>query len=148
MNIKGLISLKINWFDFLAVQGIFRSLLQHHSSKASILWHSTFFMVHLSQFYMTTGKTIALTLRTFASRVMSLLFNTLSRFVIDLLPRISHLRIAWLQSQSTVVLEPTKRKSITTSTFCTSICHEVMGLDTMILVFFFFLLLRSFFFIF
>ena len=90
---SGLISLKIDWFDPLAVQGTFRSLLQHHSSKASILWHSAFFMVQLSQLYMTTGKTIALTIRTFVDRVMSLLFNTLSRFIIAFLPRSTHIYV-------------------------------------------------------
>ena len=132
---SGLISLKIDWFDLLAVQWAFRSLLQHHSSKALNLWHSAFFMVQLSQPYTTTGKTIALTIRTFVSRVMSLLFTTLTRFVITFLPRSSHLLISWLQSWSTVILESKKRKSITTSTFSPFICHVVMGLDAMILVF-------------
>ena len=90
---SGLISLKIDWFDLLAFQGTFRSLLQQHSSKASILWRSAFFMVQLSQPYVTTGKTIALTIRTFVGRVMSMLFNTLSRFVIAFLPRSNHLLI-------------------------------------------------------
>ena len=100
---SGLISLKIDWFDLLAFQGTFRSLLQQHSSKASVLWRSAFFMVQLSQPYVTTGKTIALTVWTFVSRVMSLLFNTLSRFVIAFLPRSSHLLISWLQSSSAVI---------------------------------------------
>ena len=92
---SGLISLKMDWFDLLAIQGIFRSLLQHHISKALILWHSAFFlMVQLSQLYVTTGKTIALTTQTFVSRVMSLLFNTLSRFVIAFLPRSNHLLVS------------------------------------------------------
>ena len=100
------ISLKIHWFDLLAVQGTLRSLLQHHSSKASILWHSSFFAVQLSQPYMTIGQTTALTIWTFVCRVMSLLCNTLSRFVIAFLPRNSCPLISWLQSPSTVILEP------------------------------------------
>ena len=134
----GLISLKFDWFDLLAVQGTLRSLLQHHSSKASILWCSAFFMVQLSQVHVTTGKNIALTIWTFVDRVMSLLFNTLSRFVIAFLPRSKGLLISWLQLPSGVILEPKKRKSVSTSTFPPSICHEVMGLDAMILVFFIF----------
>ena len=130
-----LISLKIDWFDLLAVQRAFRSLLQHCSLKALNLWHSAFFMVQLSQPYMTTGKTIALTIWTFVSRVMSLLFNTLTRFVITFLPRSNHLLISWLQSWSTGILESKKRKSVTTSTFSPFICQAVMGLDAMILVF-------------
>ena len=104
---SGLISFRIDWFDFLAVQGTLKSLLQHHSLKASILWHSTYFMVQLSHPYMTTGKTIGLTIRTLVDKVMSLLFNMLSRFVITFLPRSKRLLISWLQSWSTVVLEPT-----------------------------------------
>ena len=123
---SGLISLKIDWFDLFIVQGNFRSLLQHHSSKASILW--------LSQPYVTPGKTIALTIQTFLGRVMSLLFNSPSRFVIAFLPRSNHLLISWLQSPSSVILEPKKRKSVTTSTFSPFICREVMGPDAMILV--------------
>ena len=130
----GLISLKIDWSDPLAVQGTLRSLLQHHSLKESILWCSAFFTVQLSQPYVTTGKNIALTIWTFVSRVMSLLFNTLSRFVIAFLPKSNYLLNSWLQSPSTVILEPKKRKSATTSTF-SPICHEVMGADAMILVF-------------
>ena len=114
---SGFISLKIDWFDLLAVQGTFGNLLQHHSSKASILWHSAFFTVQLSQLDVTTGKTTALTIQTFVSRVMSLLFNTLSRFVIAFLPRSNHLLILCLQSPSAVILEPKKRKSVTASTF-------------------------------
>ena len=114
---SGLISLKVYWFDLFAAQGTLRSLLQHHSLKASILWRSAFFMVQLSQSYVTPGKTIALTIRTFVGRVMSLLFNILSRFVIAFLPRSSRLLISWLQSLSAVILEPKKRKSVTTSTF-------------------------------
>ena len=102
---SGLISFRINWFDLLGVQGTLKSLLQHHSSKASILRHSTFFMVQLSHPYVTTGKTIALTRRTFVGKVMSLLFNTLFRFVIAFLPRSKHLLISWLQTPSAVILE-------------------------------------------
>ena len=108
--ISGLISLKIDWFDLLAIQGTFKDLLQHHSSKTSILWHSAFFTVQLSQLYVTTGKTIALTIQTFVWRVMSLLFNTLSRFVIAFLLGSNRLLISWLQSPSAVILEPKKRK--------------------------------------
>ena len=104
----GLISFRMNWLDLLAVQGTLKSLLQHHSSKASILWCSAFFTVQLSHPYMTTGKTIALTKWTFAGKVMSLLFNMLSRLVITFLPRSKHLLISWLQSPSAVILEPKK----------------------------------------
>ena len=107
----GLISFRMDWLDLLAVQGTLKSLLQHHSSKASILWHSACFIIQLSHPYMTTGKTIALTRRTFVSKVMSLLFNMLSTVVIDILPRSNHLLISWLQSPSAVSLEPKKRKS-------------------------------------
>ena len=103
---SGLISFKMDWLDVLAVPGTLRSLLQHHSSKASILWHSSFFIVQLSHPYMTTGKTIALTRRTFVGKVMSLLFNTLSRLVINFLPRSKFFLISWLQSPSAVILEP------------------------------------------
>ena len=109
---SGLISLKVDWVDLLAVQGTFRSLLQHHSSKASILWHSVIFTVQLSQPYVTTGKTTALIIQTVINRVMSLLFNTLSRFVIAFLPRSNRLLISWLQSPSAVILEPKKRKYV------------------------------------
>ena len=129
---SGLISLRMDWLDLLAVQGTLKSLLQHHSSKASVLRRSAFFIVQLSHSYMTTGKTIALTRRTFVGKVMSLLFNTLSRWVITFLPSSKHLLISWLQSLSAVILEPPKIKSLTVST---SIWHEVMGLDAMILVF-------------
>ena len=105
---SGLISFRIDWFDLLAIQGTLRNLLQHQSSKASILQHSVFFMVQLSHPYMTTGKTIALTMRTLVSKVMVLLFNILSRFVIDFLPRNKCLLISWLQSQPAVILEPKK----------------------------------------
>ena len=123
---SGLISFWIDWFDLLEVQGTLRSLLQHHSSKASILQHTAFFMVQLSHSYMTTGKTTALTRWTFISKVMSLLFNTLSRLVIAFLPRSKHLLISWLQSPSAVILEPRKIKSVTVSIVSPSICQEVM----------------------
>ena len=103
-----LISFKMDWLDLLAVQGTLKSLLQHHSSKASILWHSAFFTVQLSHPYMTTGKTRSLTRRTFVGKVMSLLLNMLSRWVITFLPRSKHLLISWLQSPSAVILEPKK----------------------------------------
>ena len=131
----GLISFRIDWLDLLAVQGTLRSLLQHHSSKASIFWCSAFFTVQLSHPYMTTGKTIALTRWTFVGKVMSLLFNMLSRLVITFLPRSKHLLISWLQSPSAVTLEPLKIKSAPVSTVSPSICHEVMEPDAMILVF-------------
>ena len=131
----GLISFRMDWLDLLAVQGTLKSLLQHYNSKASILWYSAFFTVQLSHRYMTTGKTIALTRRTFVDKVMSLLFNMLSRLVITFLPRSKCLLISWLQSPSAVILEPKKIKSATVSTFSSSICHEVMGPDAMILVF-------------
>ena len=104
----GLISFRMDWLDLFAVQGILKSLLQQHSSKASILWHSAFFIVQLSHPYMTTGKTIALTRRTLVSKAMSLLFNMLSRLVITFLPRSKRLLISWLQSPSAVILEPPK----------------------------------------
>ena len=107
-EIPGLISFRMDWLDLLAVQGTLRSLLQHHSSKASILRRSAFFTVQLSHPYMTTGKTIALTRRTFVGKVMSLLFNTLSRLVITFLPRSKHLLISWLQSPSALILKPKK----------------------------------------
>ena len=112
----GLISFRMDWFDLLAVQGILRNLLQHHSSKASILLHSAFFIVQLSYPYMTTGKSIALTRQTFVEKVMSLLFNMLSRLVVTFLPRSNHILISWLQSPSAVILEPPKIKSDTVST--------------------------------
>ena len=130
-----------NWFPLgwtgwiSAVQGTLKSLLQHHSSKASILLHSAFFIVQLSHPYMTTGKTIALTRRTFVGKVISLLFNMLSRLVITFLPRSKRLLISWLQSPSAVILEPQKIKSATVSTVSPSICHKVMGPDAMILSF-------------
>ncbi|CAM9315926.1 unnamed protein product [Rangifer tarandus platyrhynchus] len=123
----GLISFRMDWLDLLAVQGTLKSLLQHHSSQASILQHSAFVVVQLSHPYMTTGKTIALTRWTFVGKVMSLLFNMLSRFVITFLPRSKLLLISWLQSPSAVILEPPKIKSDTVSTVCPSISQEVMG---------------------
>ena len=128
----GLISFGMNWLDLLAVQGTLKSLLQHHSSKASILQRSAFFIVQLSHPYMTTGKTIALTRQTFVDKVMSLLFNMLSSLVITLWPRSKRLLISWLQSPSAVILEPRKVKS---ATVFPSIYHEAMGPDAMILVF-------------
>ena len=121
---SGLISFRMDWLDLLAVQGTHKSLFQHHSSKVSILQHSAFFIVQLSHPYMTTGKTIALTSWTFFDKVMSLLFNILSRLVITFLPRSMHLLISWLQSPSSVILKPPKIMSATVSP---SICHEVMG---------------------
>ena len=130
-----LISFGMDWLDLLAVQGTLKSLLQQHSSKASILQPSAFFMVQLWHPYLTTGKTIALTRQTFVGKVTSLLFNTLSRLVIAFLPRSKHLLISWLQSPSAVILEPKKIKPVTVSIVSPSICHEVMGTDAMILVF-------------
>ena len=123
---SGLIFFRMDWLDLLAVQGTLKSLLQHHSSKASILQCSAFFTVQLSHPYMTTGKTIALTRQTFIAKVMSLIFNMLSRLVIAFLPRSKRLLISWLQSPSTVILKPKKRKPVTVSTVSLSICHEVM----------------------
>ena len=131
---SGLISFRMDWLDILAVQGTLKSLLQHHSSKASILQHSAFFIVQLSHPYMTIGKTKALTRWTFVGKVMFLLFNTLPMFVIAFLPRSKHLLISWLQSPSAVILEHPKIKSVTASTVSSSICHEVMGPNAMILV--------------
>ena len=122
----------MDWLDLLAVQGTLKSLLQHHSSKASLLRRSAFLTVQLSHPYMTTGKTIALTRWTFVGKVMSLLFNMLSRSVITFLPRNKYLLISWLQSSSAVILEPPKIKSVTVSL---SICHEMMGPDAMIFIF-------------
>ena len=131
---SGLISCRIDWYDILAVQGILKSLFQHHSSKASILRCLDFFIVQLSHPYLTTGKTIALTRQTIVSNVMSQLFNNmLSRLVIAFLPRSKHPLISWLQSPSRVSLEPKKIKSVTP--LPPSICHEVMGLDAMIFSF-------------
>ena len=128
----GLISFRMDWLDLLAVQGTLKSLLQHHSSKASVFWCSAFFTVQLSHPYMTTGKNIPLTRRTFVGKVMSLLFNMLSRLVITFLPRSKRLLILWLHSPSAVILDPPKISSVTVSP---SVCHEMMGSDAMILVF-------------
>ena len=130
-----LISFRIDWFDLLAIQGTLKSLLQHHSLKASILWCSAFFIVQLSHPYMTIRKTRALTRWAFVGKVMSLLFNMLSRLVIAFLPRSEHLLISWLQSSSAVILEPKKIKSDTVSTVAPSICYKVMGQDAMIFIF-------------
>ena len=121
---SGLISFRMDWLDLLAVQGTLKRLLQHHSSKASILWCSAFFRVQLSHPYMTTGKTIALTRWTFVGKVMFLLFSMLSRLVITFFPRSKCLLISWPQSPSAVILEPPKIKSATVSTVSPSICHE------------------------
>ena len=130
---SGLISFRIYWFDLFAIQGTLKGLLQHHSSKASILQRSGFFTVQLSHPYITTGKKIALTRWTFVGKVMSLLLNMLSRLVITFLPTSKY--ILFLQSPSTVILEPQKIKYITISTVSPSICHDVMGPDAMIFVF-------------
>ena len=132
---SGLISFRIDQLDLFAVQGTLRSLLEHISSKASVLRCSAFFIDQLSHPYMTTGKTIALTRLTFVSKVMSLLFNMLSRLVIAFFPRSKHLLISWLQSPPAVISEPKKTKSVSVSIITPFICHEVMGLDAMILVF-------------
>ena len=130
-----MISFRIDRLDHLGVQGTLKSLLQHHSSKVSILWHSAFFIVQLSHPYITTGKTIALTRRTFVDRVMFLLLNMLTRLVITFLPRSKCLLISWLQSPSAMILELKKIKSLTVSIVSPSICQEVMGPDAMIFVF-------------
>ena len=132
---SGLISFKIDLFELLAVYETLESLLQHHSSKASILQHSALLTVQLSHPYMTSGKTTALTRWTLVGKVTSLLFNMLSRLVITFLPRSKRHLISWLQSPSAVILEPPKIKSDTVSTVSPSISHEVMGPDAMILVF-------------
>ena len=132
---SGLISFRMDWLDLHAVQRTLKSLLQHHSSKASILQHSAFSIVQLSHPYVTTGKTIALTRWTFVGKVMSLLFNILSRLVITFLPRSKHPLISWLQSPSAMILEPQKIKSVTVSIVSPSICQQVMGPDAMIFVF-------------
>ena len=132
---SGLISFRNDWFDLLAVQRTLKSLLQHHSSTASILWCSAFYMVQLSHPYVTTGKTIAFTGQTFVCKVMFLLFNMLTKLVIAFLPRNKPLLISWLQSPSTVILKPKKRKSVIVSIVSPSICHDVMRPDAMILVF-------------
>ena len=125
----------MDWLDLLEAQGTLKSFLQHHSSKASILWHSDFFIAQRSHPYMTAGKTIALTRWTLVSKIMSLLLNMLSRLVITFLPRRKHLLISWLQSPSAVILEPQKITSDIVSTVYPSISHEVMGPDAMIFVF-------------
>ena len=125
----------MDWFDLLAVQESFKSLLQHHSSKTSVLRCSAFFMVQLSHPYMTTGKTIDLTRQIFVAKVMSLFFSMLSRLVMAFLPRSKRLLISWLQSPSAVILELKEIKSVTVSIVSPSICHEAMGLDAVILVF-------------
>ena len=125
----------MDWFDLLAVQGTLKSLLQHHTSKASILWCPAFFTVQLSHPYMTTGKTITLTRQNFVGKVISLLFNMMSRLVVTFLPRSKRLLISWLQSPSAVILEFKKIKSATVSTVSPSISHEVMGPDAKIFVF-------------
>ena len=133
---SGLIPFRIDWFELLAVQWTLKSLLQHHSSKASILRCSTFFIVQLSHPYVTTGKTIALTRRTFAGKVMSLLFNMLSRLVIAFLPRSKRLLISWLQSPSAVILEGAQENKVSHCFHCSpTFCHEVMGPGSMIFVF-------------
>ena len=131
---SGLISFRLDWLDLLAVQGTLKSLYKHHSSKASILQHSAFFIVQFSNPYMTTGKTIALTWWTFVDKVTSLLFNMLSGLVITFLPRSKCLLISWLESTSAVILELKKIKFVTISTVPPSICHEVTGRDAMIFV--------------
>ena len=131
----GLISFRMDWLDLHAVQGTLKSLLQHHSSKASILRCSAFFKVQLSHPYMTIGKTIALTRWNFVSKLMSLLLNILSKLVITFFPRSKHLLSSWVQSTSAMILEPPKIKSDTVSTVPPSISHEVMGPDAMIFVF-------------
>ena len=131
----GLISFRMDSLDLFAVQGMFKSLLQHHSSKASILRYSVYFIVQVSHPYMITGKTIALTRWTFVDKIMSLLFNMLSRSVITFLPRSKCVLISWLQSPSAVILEPEKIKSDTISTVSPSIFYDVMEQVTMILVF-------------
>ena len=125
----------IDWFDLLELQGTLKSLLQHHNSKASILHRSAFFIVQISQPYMTIGKLIALTRRTFVGKLMSLLFNMLSRLVIGFLSMSKHLSSSWLQSPSPVVFESKKIESVTVFTVSPSICHEVTGPDAMIFIF-------------
>ena len=125
------ISFRIDWLDLLAVQGTLKRILQHHNLKASVLQHSVFFLVQFSHQYMATGKTIALTIQSFVGKVIALLF-TVSQLSFQ---KSKHLLISWMQSLSSVILEPKKMKSVTVSTFSSSICHEVMGLDAMILVF-------------
>ena len=130
----GLISFEMDWFDLLAVQGTLKSLLQHHSSKASIHQHSAFFIVQLLHPYTTNGKTTALTRWTFVGKVMSLLFDMLFRLVITFLPRSKYLLISWLQSQSAVILEPKKIKPVSISIVSPSICHKVMGPNVLLCI--------------
>ena len=132
---SGMISFKMDWLDLLAVHGTLKSLLQHHSSKTSILWQSALFIVQLSHPYMTTGKIIALTRWTFVDKVMHLLFNMLSRLVITFHPRSKRFLISWLQSPSAVILEPKNIKSLIVSIVSPCICHKVMRADAVILVF-------------
>ena len=132
---SGLTSFRIHRLNLLAVQGTLKSLLQYHSSKASILQHSAFFIVQLSHPYVTNGKNKTLIRWTFVRKVMSLLFNIISRLVIAFLSRSKHISVSWLQEASAVILDPPKIKSVTVSTVSPSICHEVMGLDAMIFVF-------------
>ena len=132
---SGWLSFRMDCLDLLAVQGTLKSLLQHHSSNTSILQCSAFFTVQISHLYMTTGKTIVLTRQSFVGKVMSLLFNMLSRFVITFLPRSKHLLISWLQSPSAVIFESKKIKSVTVSIVSPSIYHEGMGPDAMIFIF-------------
>ena len=132
---SGLISFRMDWLDLLPVEGTLKSLLQHRSSKASILWHSSFFIVQLSHPYMTTGKTIALAIQIFVGKVMSLLFNMLASYVIAFLSRSKCLLISWLQSTSTVILEPKKIKSVIVAIVSPSMCQEMMRPYAMILVF-------------
>ena len=130
---SGLIFFRMAWLNLLAVQGTLKSLFQHHSSKASILWHSVFFIIQLSHPYMTIGKAIALTRWTFVGKAMSLLFNMLSRLITAFLPRNKRLLISWLWSPYTVILEPKKIKSLTVS--MVSLCYELIGPDANILIF-------------
>ena len=123
----------MGWLDLLAVQGTLKSLLQHHSSEASILRHSAFFIVQLSHPYMTTGKTIALNRQTFVGKVMSLLFNKLSRLIIAFLQRSKRLFISWLQSPSAVILEP--KKPLTVSVLSPSVCHKVLSAEELMLLY-------------
>ena len=132
---SGLISFRMDWLDLLAVQGTLNSLFQHHSLKAPVLWHSAFLIVQLSHPYVTTGKTRALTSRTYVDKIMSLFSNMLLKLVISFLPRSKCLFFSWLQSPSAVILELRNIKSATVSTVSPSICHEVIGPDAMILVF-------------
>ena len=135
MSIQGRFPLRLTGLISLLSKGLSGVFSSTTVGRHQCFWHSAFFTVQLSQPYVTTGKTIALTIQTFVRRVMSLLFNTLARFVITFLPRSNHLLISWLESPSAVISEPKKRKSVTTCTVSCSICQEVMGSDAMILVF-------------